>query len=182
MMRRLTLAVALLTLGFAATPARAVDFNILVGYDFPGDFEADTVSLDANSGYHAGLELMWDLGKRFELGVGADYGFPRDSDDATGDSDTDYWTVAGVGRFYLVGENIRWYLMGRLGYVDISSDDDTSGDLSGKEMYSAGTGLQLGERIKLEAVFNSFNADLETVGQTVDFEYTNYSLRFIFTF
>ena len=41
MMRRLVLAVALLVAAFAATPARAFDFNILAGFDYAGDFEAD---------------------------------------------------------------------------------------------------------------------------------------------
>lgn len=183
MMRRLVLAVALLTLGFAATPARAFDFNILAGFDYAGDFESDNFEFDANSGYHAGLEFMWDLTKHFELGVGLEYGFPRDADDTPTDSDLEYWMAAGVLRVYLVGEDVRWYLIGRLGYVDLTSDDlQGNTDLSGKEQYSAGTGIQFGDRLKLEALLNSFNADIDVSGLEADFEYTNYSARIVFTF
>ena len=182
MLRRLVLAVALLVAAFAATPARAFDFNVLAGFDYAGDFEAENFEFDANSGYHAGLEFMWDVTKRFEFGLGLEYGFPRDADDTPTDSDLEYWMAAGVARIYLVGEDIRWYLIGRLGYVDLTADDLQGGDLSGKEQYSAGTGLQFGDRLKLEALLNSFNADIEISGLEADFEYTNYSARIVFTF
>jgi len=182
MLRRLVLVVALLTLGFAATPAHAVDFNFVAGFDYTGDFESENFELDANSGYHAGLELMWEPLSHLEIGVGAEYGFPRDSDDTLTDSDLDYWMVAGIARVFLVGKDVRWYLIGRLGYVDLSSDDIQNGELSGKEQYSAGTGIQFGDRIKLEALFNSFNADIDVSGLEADFEYTNYSARIVFTF
>ncbi len=80
----------ILILCAAVAPAGAVGFDlgIAVGAQFNGDIS--DLDLDTDDGFSLGLELMFEI-PIVKLGVGYEYGFPRDTDGAV--SDIEYHLV-----------------------------------------------------------------------------------------
>ena len=163
----------------AGSPALAlVDFNVFAGTDFAGEFEAGSFDVDARTGYHLGAELVFDPIEKIDLGVGLEYGFPRDADSSSID-DLDYTHLYGIGRLFLAGELVRWYLAARLGYTNMSADEILNSDVDGKETWSVGTGVELLDKVKLELMFNNFSGEVEGGGGSSDFDYQSVSTRIV---
>jgi hypothetical protein len=151
-----------------ASPAAAgIDINIAAGIDFLGEFDLDAAKTDADPGFTLGLEVMFDV-PVVELGVGLEYGFPRGGD--IDDFDVAYYQLYGLARLTIFG---RLYLVGRVGYYDVSVDKLEEGDLSGDAAVSAGAGLGLLERLKVELLFNNLAGD---------FGYESWLARLVYTF
>jgi len=175
-------ALLFLLVSAASSPVLAVvDINLFVGADYAGDFDADQFEVDAHTGYHLGAELVFDPIDRIDLGVGLEYGFPRDADSGAIE-DFDYTHLYGIGRFFLIGDLLRWYLAARVGYTNMSADEILNSDLDGKESWSVGTGFELIDKVKLELMFNNFNGEVDTAGGgSTDFDYQSYSTRLVFS-
>jgi len=158
----------LIALMAVASPAAAgININIAAGVDFLGEFDLDAVKTDADPGFTLGLEVMFDV-PVVELGVGLEYGFPRGGD--ISELDVAYYQLYGLARLTIVG---RLYLVARLGYYDVSVDDLEQGDLDGDGAISAGAGLGLLERLKVELLFNNLAGD---------FGYESWVARLVYTF
>ncbi len=156
----------------AALPVAAVDFNLTGGADFAGtvdDYETDTAT-----GYTLGLELVFEL-SFMDVGVGAEYGFPRGTD--LDEVDLEYRLAYAVGRVGIIGPV---YLAARAGYADLSLDDVDEVDLEGGVAWSVGAGVDISERLLFEAYLNNFSGDVE--GLDSSFDYSTYSARLVFTF
>jgi hypothetical protein len=158
----------LIALMAVASPAAAgIDLNVAAGVDFLGEFDLDAVKTDADPGFTLGLELMFDV-PVFELGVGLEYGFPRGGD--IGELDVAYYQLYGLARLTIIG---RLYLVARLGYYDVSVDNLEEGKLNGDGAISAGAGLGLLEKLKVELLFNNVAGD---------FAYESWVARLVYTF
>jgi hypothetical protein len=152
---------------FASPAAAGIDINIAAGVDFLGEFDLDAFKTDADPGFTLGLEVMFDV-PVVELGVGLEYGFPRGGD--ISDLDVEYYQLYGLLRLTIIG---RLYLVGRMGYYDVSVDQLQEGDLSGDATIAAGAGLGLLERLKVELLFNNLAGD---------FGYESWLARLVYTF
>jgi hypothetical protein len=156
----------------AAAPGTAADFSLTAGLDFGGTFENGT-SIDSAEGYSIGGEIMFDL-PWVELGAGLEYGFDRgaDTDDSViGNEEVDYKNVYLFGRVDIIGP---FFLTARLGYGDLGGIEDIEGGGS----WSAGAGISLFDRIKVEALLNNFSGDIDGL----EYDYETYSARLIITF
>ncbi len=158
-----------------AVPATAVELNLVVGADFGGEFDLGAVTADAEDGFSVGGEIVLDLTSALEVGAGLEYGFPRGVEDGGGD-DASVRHVYAVGRLHLIGHDVGVYAVGRLGWADLGGVDG----LGDGGSWSAGGGVSLGQRLKLEALLNRFSADLAGVDAGID--YDTWSLRAVWTF
>ena len=155
------------------TPAGAVGFDlgIAVGAQFGGNIS--NLDLDTDEAFSLGLELMFEV-PIIKLGVGYEYGMPRDTDGAI--SDIEYHLVYGIGRVHFLGPV---FVMARLGYADVSAEVP---DLSASDSalsWSAGFGLTI-SKFKFEAMYNDFDIEIDDSGGSTSF--SNYSARVIFSF
>jgi hypothetical protein len=162
--------IAVLLVG--ALPAAAVDFNLTGGADFAGTI--DEYDTDIATGYTLGLEVVLEL-SFMDVGAGVEYGFPRGTD--LDQVDVDYRLAYAVGRIGIVGPV---YLAARAGYADLSLDDLDEVDVKGGVAWSVGAGVDIGERLMVEAYLNNFSGDVD--GLDSSFDYTTYSARLVFTF
>lgn len=168
MTRRTAALLVLIALMAVASPVAAgIDLNIAAGVDFLGEFDLDGVTSDADPGFTLGLEVMFDV-PVVELGVGLEYGFPRGGD--FGNFDVAYYQLYGLARLTILG---RLYLVARLGYYDVSVDNLEQGKLDGDGAISAGAGLGLLEKLKVELLFNNIAGD---------FAYESWAARLVYTF
>jgi hypothetical protein len=166
---RPTALLVLIALMAVASPAAAagIEINVAAGVDFLGEFDLDAVKTDADPGFTLGLEVIFDV-PVVELGVGLEYGFPRGGD--IGELDVAYYQLYGLARLTIIG---RLYLVARLGYYDVSVDNLEEGDLDGDGAISAGAGLGLLEKLKVELLFNNIAGD---------FAYESWVARLVYTF
>lgn len=161
----------ILILCAAAAPAGAVGFDL--GIAAGAQFNGDISHLDTDGAFSLGLELMFK-NPIVKLGVGYEYGFPRDTNGAV--SDIEYHLVYGIGRVHFLGPV---YGMARVGYADVSARVP---DLKGSDTamsWSAGLGFRM-SRIKLEAMYNDFDVSIDELGGSMSF--TNYTARLIYSF
>ncbi len=162
----------ILMLCLVAAPASAVgfDFGIAAGAQFNGDIS--DFDLNTDDGFSLGLELMFEI-PIVKLGVGYEYGFPRDTDGLV--SDIEYHLVYGIGRIHLG----PIYVVARAGYADVSAKVP---DYKGSEAavsWGAGLGVKI-SKFKIEAMYNDFDIEVDQAGGSVP--YTNYSARLIYSF
>jgi hypothetical protein len=170
-MMRSTLKASALILALAMSlPAAALELSLTAGFDVEGQLVVG--ELDTENGYSLGLEATFDA-PRLELGLGFEYGFPRGAE--VGDGEVDYKHFYGLGRLTLVGP---LYLVGRVGWADVSIDDILDVEVDGGETWSVGAGLGALDRLKVELLFNDFTANIDD--RSIDYE--TYSLRVIYTF
>lgn len=165
--------ILILILIASVTPAGAVGFDlgIAVGAQFNGDIE--DLDLDTDEAFSLGLELMFEV-PIIKLGVGYEWGLPRDTNGAV--SDIEYHLVYGIGRIQFLGP---LFFMARLGYADISAEIP---DLKGSDTslsWSAGIGVSI-TRFKFEAMYNDFDIEIDEIGGSMP--YSNYTARVIFSF
>jgi len=164
------LAVLGLCLCLAAAPAVASDLNITAGLDFGGSFSGEA-NVDTASGYSLGVELNLEL-PLLDAGVGLEYGFDRSTEYSDISSDeVNYKHVYAYGRVDIVGP---FYLTARLGYSDLSGLLDQKGGGT----WSAGAGVSLFEKFRLELLFNNFSGEVDNLA----YDYETYSARFIVRF
>ncbi len=163
----------ILILCAAAAPASAVgfDFGIAAGAQFSGDIS--DLDLNTDDGFSLGLELMFEI-PIVKLGVGYEYGFPRDTDGLV--SDIEYHLVYGIGRIHFLGPV---YVMARVGYADVSAEVPDLKKSNSAVSWSAGFGVKI-SKFKLEAMFSDFDIEVSQAGGSVP--YTNYSARLIYSF
>jgi len=163
----------ILILCAAVTPAAAVGFDlgIAVGAQFNGDIS--DLDLNTDDSFTLGLELMFEI-PIVKLGVGYEYGFPRDTDGAV--SDIEYHLLYGVGRIHFLGPV---FFMARAGYANVSARvPDTKGSTSAMS-WSAGLGVKI-SKFKIEAMYNDFDIEVDELGGSMP--YTNYTARLIYSF
>jgi len=156
----------------AAAPAGAFDFNVSAGMDFAGDF--DNFDFGTETGYSLGIEVCFDI-PIVEVGVGLEYGFPRDTD--LGNVDIDYTYLYAVGRLGFIGP---LYFAARVGYSDISVSGLIGDEADGGETWSVGIGAEFFDKLKVEALLNNFSGELSGVHS--NFDYQTYSLKVLYTF
>ncbi|MCK5377844.1 MAG: outer membrane beta-barrel protein [Acidobacteria bacterium] len=163
----------ILILCAAAAPASAVgfDFGIAAGAQFNGDIS--DLDLNTDDGFSLGLELMFEI-PIVKLGVGYEYGFPRDTDGLV--SDIEYHLVYGIGRVHFLGPV---YVMARVGYADVSAEVPDLKESNSAVSWSAGFGVKI-SKFKLEAMYSDFDIEVSQAGGSVP--YTNYSARLIYSF
>lgn len=172
-MRRFVVLAAFILCLAATNPAAALGFDlgIAAGAQFNGD--VSNFDLDTDSGYSLGLELMFEV-PIIKLGVGYEYGFPRDTNGAL--SDIEYHLLYAIGRVNFFGPI---YAVGRIGYANLGAKiPDNKGKDSGTS-WSAGVGIDL-PKVKIEILYNDFDVEINEFGQTVD--YTNAMARLIYSF
>lgn len=172
-MRFVVPSVLIFILCAAVTPAGALGFDlgIAAGAQFNGDI-AD-LDLDTDEGFSLGLELMFEV-PIVKLGVGYEYGLPRDTNGAV--SDIEYHLVYGIGRIHILGPV---FVMARVGYADVSAEiPDIKGSDSSLS-WSAGIGVSI-TRFKFEAMYNDFDIEIDEIGGSM--AYSNYTARVIFSF
>jgi hypothetical protein len=165
--RLLFVPLCIVLLATASTASADVDFNVAAGLDVAGSFDFDDISMDADPGFTLGLELMFDV-PIVEVGVGLEYGFPRDTD--LGDVKAEFKHLYGIARLYFLG---RLYLLARLGYQDVSFDDFPDLDDDSGGVWGAGLGLGVLKKLKVELIFNNLSSD---------FDYETWSVRAVYTF
>ncbi|MDX2435429.1 MAG: outer membrane beta-barrel protein [Acidobacteriota bacterium] len=163
MFQRMFTVVCLVAL--AAAPAAAFDFNLAVGADFSGDFDAGNISVSADTGYTLGLELAFKI-PLIEAGVGLEYGFSREAKDV--DIEASYYQLYAIGRFFIGPA----YIAGRFGYADVSFSEALDGSTDGGS-WGLGGGVELFGKLKVEILFNSLGSD---------FSYEGWTLRLLYTF
>lgn len=166
--RRLILPV-IVSLFCVATPVAAagIDFNVTAGLDIAGSFDLGDISSSGDPGFALGLEVIFDV-PVVELGVGLEYGFPRGTGVAA--VDAKYVQLYGVARWFIF---TRFYLVGRLSYYDLSTDDVVGGDIGGNGALGLGAGLAVLKRLKVELIFNNITSSLD---------YDAWSARAVYTF
>jgi hypothetical protein len=154
-------------LGPASPQVWAVDFdlNLALGADFAGDFDVGDITIEADTGYTLGLEVVFDL-PVIEAGVGLEYGFSRDVQN--GEFAADYYQIFAIGRFFFG----PLYAAGRLGYADVSLPSRYEGDSAGGS-WALGGGVEFFETVKLELLFNELGSDLG---------YESWTARLLYTF
>jgi hypothetical protein len=172
-MRFAVLPILVLILVATVNPAGAVGFDlgIAVGAQLNGDIS--DVNLDPDDGFSLGLELMFEI-PIVKLGVGYEYGFPRDSSGAV--SDIEHHLLYGVGRVHFLGPA---FFMARVGYASVSAKTP---DLSGSNeslSWSVGVGVKI-SKFKIEAMYNDFDISIDDTGGSTS--YTNYTARLIYSF
>lgn len=169
MTRRLVpIALALMALGLAVpATAAGIDFNLTGGIDVAGSFDLGNISTDADPGFTLGVEAMFQV-PVVEAGVGLEYGFARGAD--IQHVDVSYTHLYGVARLFVFG---RIYLVGRLGYYNLSVSHLAQGDLDSDLALGAGVGVGLLRNLKAELIFNNVAGD---------FDYETWSARAVFTF
>ena len=165
---RLPILIVLLAVLATAIPAAAViDVNAVGAVDFQGSLDFDALSSNTNPGFTLGLEIMFDV-PVVELGAGLEYGFPRA---VNGGGNVEYWNLYGIARLFILG---KLYLAGRLGYHGASANDFLEGDLSDNGVsWSAGVGLGILKKLKVELLYSDFGSDLD---------YQTWSARAVYTF
>jgi len=163
----------ILILCAVAVPASAVgfDFGIAAGAQFNGDIS--DFDLNTDDGFSLGLELMFEI-PIVKLGVGYEYGFPRDTDGLV--SDIEYHLVYGIGRIHFLGPV---YAMARVGYADVSAKVPDYKGSNAAMSWGAGFGVKI-SKIKIEAMYSDFDIEVDQPGDSV--RYTNYSARLIYSF
>jgi len=169
MTRRLVLIVlTLIAIGLAApAAATGVDFNLTGGIDIAGSFDLGLHSTDSDPGFTLGLEAMFQV-PVVEAGVGLEYGFARGTD--IQDVDVSYTHLYGIARLFVFG---RIYLVGRLGYYNLSVSHLHEGNLDSDLALGAGIGAGLLRNLKVELIFNNLAGD---------FDYETWAARAVFTF
>jgi len=162
----------ILILCAAVAPAGAVGFDlgVAVGAQFNGDIS--DLDLNTDDGFSLGLELMFEV-PIVKLGVGYEYGFPRDTDGAV--SDIEYHLVYGIGRIQLG----PIYVVARAGYADVSAKVPDYKGSNAAVSWGAGFGVKV-FKFKIEAMYNDFDIEVEQSGGSVP--YTNFSARLIYSF
>ncbi|RLE27452.1 MAG: hypothetical protein DRJ61_17410 [Acidobacteria bacterium] len=162
----------ILILCAAATPAGAVGFDlgIAIGAQLNGDISH--LDLNTDDGFSLGLELMFEI-PIIKLGVGYEYGFPRDTDGAV--SDIQYHLVYGIGRIHLGPV----YFAVRAGYADVSAKVPDYKGSNAAISWGAGFGVRI-SKFKLEAMYNDFDIEVDQAGGSMP--YTNYTARVIYSF
>jgi len=162
----------ILILCAVAAPAGAVGFDlgIAAGAQFNGDIS--DLDLNTDDGFSLGLELMFEI-PIIKLGVGYEYGFPRDTDGAV--SDIEYHLLYGIGRIHLGPV----YFMVRAGYADVSAKVPDYKGSNTAMSWGAGFGVKI-SKIKIEAMYSDFDIEVDQPGDSVAF--TNYSARLIYSF
>lgn len=172
-MRFVVPSVLILILVAAVTPAGALGFDlgVAIGAQFNGNIE--DLDLDTDEAFSLGLELMFEV-PIVKLGVGYEYGFPRDSNGAV--SDIEYNLFYGVGRVHFLGPA---FVMARVGYADVSAEIPDFKGSNGSISWSAGVGLSI-TRFKFEAMYNDFEIEIDEIGGTKS--YSNYTARVIYSF
>ena len=163
----------ILILCAVATPAGAVGFDlgVAVGAQLNGDISH--LDLDTDDSFSLGLQLMFEI-PVVKLGVGYEYGFPRDTDGAV--SDIEYHLLYGVGRVHFFGPV---FFMARVGYANVSAKaPDVKGSNSAMS-WSAGFGVKI-SKFKIEAMYNDFDIEINELGGSMP--YTNYTARLIYSF
>ena len=172
-MRRFVILSAFLLVLATAPSAAALGFDlgIAAGAEFAG--EVSNFDLDTDGGFSLGLELMFEV-PVVKLGVGYEYGFPRDTDGEL--SDLEYHMLYVIGRVNFFGP---LYAAGRIGYANLSADlPDEVGKDSGNS-FGLGVGIDL-PSVKIEILYNDFDIEVDDFGGTVD--YTNFQARLIYSF
>ncbi len=172
-MRRIIISAAFVIVLSTAGQAAAIglDFGVAGGFQLKGNV-AD-FDLDTDSGFSLGLELMFEI-PIVKLGVGYEYGFPRDTDGAL--SNMEYHLFYGIARVHFLGPA---YVMGRAGYANMRAElPEISGSDDGLS-WGVGLGVKI-SRFKVEVAYNDFDITVNDLGGTVD--YSNYAARLIFSF
>jgi hypothetical protein len=160
---------AILSLLTVAAPAAAagIDFNVTAGLDLAGSFDLGDISSSGDPGFTLGLEVMFDV-PVVELGGGLEYGFPRGTGVAA--VDAKYLQLYGIARWFIF---TRFYLVGRLSYYDLSTDDIVVDDIGGSGALGLGAGLAVLKKLKVELIFNNITSSLD---------YDTWSARAVYTF
>ena len=171
-MRLVIPAALILILCAVATPASAVGFDlgIAAGAQFNGDIS--DLDLNTDDGFSLGLELMFEI-PIIKLGVGYEYGFPRDTDGAV--SDIQYHLVYGIGRIHLGPV----YFVVRAGYADVSAKVPDYKGSNAAISWGAGFGVRI-SKFKLEAMYNDFDIEVDQARGSMP--YTNFTARLIYSF
>jgi hypothetical protein len=170
MLRRLVLVAALIA---AAVPATALDLNLTAGLDLGGSFDLGSISLDGDTGYTLGLEVVANL-PIVDVGVGAEYGFNRSASGGL-HGDLSFAHLYAVGRVTVFGPV---YLAARLGYSDVSASNFSDGGASGGATWSVGGGFSFLGTLRAEALLNNVSG---TIGD-LDLDYRTWSVRLVYTF
>lgn len=172
-MRFIVPATIVLILCAAVAPSSAVgfDFGIAAGAQFSGDIS--DLDLNTDDSFSLGLELMFEI-PIVKLGVGYEYGFPRDTDGIV--SDIEYHLFYGIGRVHFLGPA---YIMARVGYANVSAQIPDQKESNSAFSWSAGLGIKV-YKFKIEAMYNDFDISVDSPGGSVP--YTNYMARLIYSF
>lgn len=167
----LTLLSFVLLLGMAGeSEAQGFDLGLAVGGQFSGD--VSDFNIDTDDGFTLGLEVIFDL-PMLKLGVGYEYGFPRDTKGAL--SDLEYHLIYGIGRFSFIGPV---YAVGRLGFADVRARFGRIGDWEQGSSWSIGVGVHVA-KIRAELLYNNFSVGTGG-GHSADLN--NYAARLIYNF
>ena len=150
--------------------AQGFDLGLALGAQFSGDIS--DFNLDTDDGFSLGLEMIFDL-PVLKLGVGYEYGFPRDTNGLL--SDLEYHLVYGIGRFSFIGPV---YAVGRLGFADLRARFDRIGHWEQGSSWSIGVGAHF-SKIRAELLYNNFNVGTGG-GHSADLN--NYAARLIYIF
>lgn len=170
-MRMVFRSALILFLLLVAAPAGAVglDFGLALGAQLNGHLSGSWDNESTDAGFSLGLELMFEI-PIVRLGVGYEFGFPRDLDMNT--SDLEYQLLYGIARVDVIGPA---YVMARAGYGDF---EPTGHYLRSERTIVWGVGLGVNlSGIKLEAMYNDFEIP---TGNTS--HYTHCSVRMIVEF
>jgi hypothetical protein len=160
-------ALALVGLALATPAAAGIDINVTGGIDAAGTYDLGITTTGADPGFTLGLEAMFEV-PVVEAGVGLEYGFARGAD--IQHLDVSYTHLYGVARLFVFG---RLYLVGRLGYYNLSVSHLSQGRLSSDFTLGGGVGLGILRNLKVELIFNNLAGD---------FDYETWSARAVYTF
>jgi hypothetical protein len=168
MLRRILVPTIIVTCIVIAAPASAqIHVNVAAGLDVSGSFDLGNLSSSADPGFTLGLELMFEV-PIVELGVGFEYGFSRGT--GVTDLDASYTHLYGIARLTVFG---RLYLIGRLGYHDLSASGIPEIDGGSGGTWGLGAGLGIFKWLAAELIFNDLSSDLD---------YTTWGARAVITF
>ncbi len=172
-MRLVIPSVLILVLCAIAVPAGAVGFDlgIAAGAQFSGDIS--DLNINTDDGFSLGLELMFEI-PIVKLGVGYEYGFPRDTNGQV--SDIDYHLIYGIGRVHFLGPV---YVLARVGYASVSAKAISFKGSNSALSWGAGFGVDI-SKFKLEAMYSDFEIDVGHSNGSASL--SNFSARLIYSF
>jgi len=173
-MRRLMHATPIILVILAcAGPASALGFDLGLAAGAQLNGSIGELDLDTDAGFTLGLELMFEV-PIVELGIGYEYGFPRDSDGPL--SEIEHHLVYAAARIHFFGPA---YAIGRFGYASLEAEiPNISGSDNGSS-WSIGAGIEI-TKVKLEVLYNEMDITIDDLGLKVD--YSSYTARLIYVF
>ena len=183
----IVLVVLFLTVSGSAMAQNQGYFEAQIGADVLGNLDVSGGGVSSDEDTDAGISLTGEYKIPLEnnswvLGAGLNYQLAR-AVDASGAEDFNFTSFYGLAQYDL--NDTPMYIIGKLGYntfsVDnLAIDEDENGGL----YYGVGAGFNFGENDQyvLEGLYSVNNGELEDGIDTIDVEYSKFTVAIGMTF